>query len=439
MKTWTTAVLAALSASSLACGTVPQPPIDAGPVTVDAGPTGGGPLHQALVLGPTNCSAPPSATAATTASVIAGNTQLALDLFGQLSAPRATSNLFFSPYSVAVAMEMTYAGAANDTATQMASVLHLPGASDVAAAVGALDCALGAHGVGADGGQLDIANRIFGQQGFPFQSTFLATQQNDYGAALQPVDFQAAPDAARQTINQWISDETEGMIPELLAQGAVTDQWRLALADALYFHGLWQAQFGLNSGTTAFHTSSTQTVQATTFSGEATAKYGVASGYSALELPFQDQGLVMDFLLPTAPDGLAAFEASLTSAGLSTLLGSLTSTVVSVELPKLHLDTSVGLVPTFEALGLSLPFTTQADFSGMDGNKDLSIAAIQHQAVLDMDELGATAAAATVVGIAGNAAPLNVFIADHPFVLLLRDAPTGTVLFMGHVVDPTSP
>ncbi len=432
------ACLAALVALALACGPAPHSS------SSDGGSDAGSPYLGPV--GPTNCGSPPDGGAMDSAAT--ASNALALDLLGPLAT--AGGNLFFSPYSISSALAMTYAGANGTTATQMAQILHFgSSAATFAPAAGALACRLQADGAGADGGELDIANAVFGQQGMSFEPAFLSLLADDFGAALQPVDFAGAPDAARQAINQWVSHETHGHISGLLKPGTNLSGTKLALADALYFTALWQDMGQPSSPfdpsltqAAPFHLDAQQSVQAPMMHGDEplSVPYAKTSSFALLELPFQDQGLAMDLLLPNDGQGLSQLEASLTVATLSSALGQLAPSQVLVSIPKLALDTSLALVPTFQALGLTLPFdSSQADFSGMDGQRDLFIEFIQHEAVLQIDEAGATAAAATVVGMSGTAvvSPPPAFTADHPFLLLIRDVPTGTILFLGQVMDPT--
>ena len=418
------AAAAVLTALSLGCGSPSNNPN--GPV------------------GPTNCAAPPSADGGVSA-VVNGNSQVGVDLLGQLGPAANGGNVFFSPFSISSALAMTYAGAAGSTATQLAAALHFgadPGA--VAQGFGALGCELTADGAGPDGGQLDIANAVFGQKGATFEPPFLSLLSSDLGAPLQTVDFAGAPDAARQAINGWVSENTRGKIPQLLAPGSVDSSMRLALANALYFTGSWAAPFDPAATKPASFQTSSGAVSTPMMAGVREEGYVKGAGFAALELSFQGASVAMDLLLPDAPDGLSAFEASLTAASLSATLAQLTPTQLQVELPKFALDSKLDLIPTFKQLGLTLPFDPgQADFSGMDGQKDLSISLLRHEGVLEVDEVGATAAAATVVGLGrGSAAPAlppTSFIADHPFLLVIRDLPTGTLLFLGQVTDPTRP
>ncbi len=413
--------LVALAALALACGPAPHGPV-----------------------GPTNCGSPPAADAGSVGALAQGNGQFALDLFGQLAEKADGGNVFASPFSVSAAFGMVYAGAAGTTAQQIQAVLHYPAAAtDLAPAFGALDCELASDGAGPDGGQLDIANGLFGEKSLPFEPAFLSILQNDYGAPLQKVDFAGDPSGATGTIDQWVSDETNGLIPKLLQPGDVDSSTLLVLADAIYFHGLWQTAFDPNQTQTgSFQTSAQRSVQLPMMGAGVSAPYFKGAGFAMVELPYQSR-TAMDVILPDAVDGLPALEAQLNPQSLQSWLSKLApppgGQSIALELPKFSLDLREDLVQPLEALGLTAPFGA-ADFSGIDGERDITVAKVIHEAVLRVEESGTEAAAATAVVMVGMSAPMIYAIVqvNHPFLVLIRDLPTGTILFVGQVTDPTA-
>lgn len=441
----------ALSLAALGLGCQTTPPVsnsDAGPVPDAGSVADAGSLTDAgQDAGPPgpSCSPAPSADAGLVATVVAGNNQLAVDLFGQLSSAVDGGNLFFSPFSISGAMAIIYGGAAGTTAQQLAQVLQFPaGPSNLAPAFGALECQLEANAAGPDGGQLDIANELFGQMGWTFEPSFLSLLQTGYGAPLDTVDFQGDMTGAEATINAWVSQHTNGMIPQVLQPGALPSDTVLALANALYFDGLWQAPFNPSStANAAFNLSASQSVQVPMMSMTGVGEvpefpYLKGSGFAIAELPYQSH-VAMDILLPDAVDGLPQLVAQATAPNLEGWLAGLAPAALDVALPKFNLDSRPAVIPALKALGLTVPFQLdQADFSGIDGRPDIYINAIIHEAVLQVDETGTRAAAVTIVGGgAGAIGPTPTpFIVDHPFLLLLRDVPTGSVLFMGQVANP---
>jgi serpin B len=338
---------------------------------------------------------------------------------------------------------MIYGGAAGTTAQQLAQVLQFPAdPTDLAPAFGALECQLQANAAGPDGGQLDIANELFGQVGWNFEPSFLSLLQTGYGAPIETVDFNDMT-AADQTINAWVSQHTDGMIPQVLNPGDLPAGTILALANALYFDGLWQSPFNPQAtASAAFNLSAAQSVQVPMMSMTGmpevpTFPFYAGNGFGIAELPYQSH-IAMDILLPDAVDGLPQLVAQLTVANLQSWLTGFTPTELVLELPKFNMDSRPATMPALQALGLTAPFIAgQANFSGIDGAQDIYIDAVIHEAVLQVDETGTRAAAVTIIGGGGSAQQKSVqFIVDHPFLLLLRDTVTGSVLFVGQVENP---
>jgi serpin B len=413
-------------------------PGDGGPAigSNDAGLTG---VFAASTPGPTNCAMPPDVDGGTLEAIVQGNSTAGIALFAELA--HNSGNVFLSPYSVSTAMAMVYQGAEGPTATQMAQYLSFPNVpnDELAAGFGALACEIESNGQAPDGGQIEIANAVFGQQGETFLSPFTMTLEEQFGAPFTPVDFAKNPDDVRQDINGWVSNETDGMIPQLLAPGTVTSDMKLVLVDALYFNEAWETPFDpAMMGT--FNLSATSTEQVPMMTGVIMdARYYSDSFVTIAEVPFQNGREAIDFLIP-ADFPTSVLASSLTPSGLQGWFGDLVTEPVLVTVPKFKMDWSSSLIPAFAAMGLGLPFNSgAADFSGIDGEKDLYISLLQHEAVLNVQESGVTAAAATAVGVAGGAEPQwnATFTADQPFLVIIRDVPTGTLLFLGQVVDPT--
>jgi serine protease inhibitor len=387
---------------------------------------------------PATCSAPP-ADPATVSALESGNAGFNADLFPQLSTASNGGNFFYSPFSISSALAMTYAGANGDTAQQMQQTLHLP-SGDVGAAFANIDCENETDGQ-AGGNQLSIANGVFGQEGFGFQQPFLNTLKQDYGAPLQQVDFESNPDGSRQTINNWVSQETQGEIPNLLPQGSISQTTRMVLADAIYFKGVWTYQFDPSKTQQGpFSLTTTSQVQVPLMNQTATFGLYQGQGFAMLEMAYASDNIAIDVVLPDAVDGLSQVAASFTAANLSTWVSGLSQQKVAVTLPRFTLTSNFDLTRILAGMGMPLAFDPQnADFSGIDGKKDLYITAVIHQATVDVDESGTVAAAATgvVTGISAVEEPA-VFNATHPFLFLIRDRPTGTVLFVGQMTNPSS-
>jgi serpin B len=386
------------------------------------------------------CSAPQGSPAAVQA-LVAGDTAFAVGLYAPTVATvGAGDNAIVSPYSVSAALTMVDVGTAGETATQMQSVLHLPDTgANVASAYAALACQNETDGA-SQGNQLLVANSLWAQQGVTFLSSFLSVLAIGYDAPMQLADFTSDPAGATSAINQWVSNATQAEIPMLLQPGDVTSQTQLVLADAVYFKGTWENGFDPgNTSPRSFILSDGTQASVPTMSGFVNLRANYGQTVSVYEVPYRGGALAMDFLLPAG--SLSSLEASLTPESLSASLSSLgTASQVQLFLPKFSFTTNLTLNPILVALGMPDAFVPgTANLSGMDGQMDLSIGQVVHQAQVEVDEQGTIATAAIAVDVCGNCAgstePLMVLI-DHPFLFLIRDTNTGSILFMGRVQDP---
>lgn len=375
-------------------------------------------------------------------SLVSGNTHFAFDLYQELSS--TDGNLFFSPHSISLALAMTYAGARNTTEQQMKDTLHFLSQETLHPAFNALDIELakrgqGAEGTDGEGFKLNIANAIWGQTGYPFLDTFLDVLSENYGAGMNLLDFSAAPDESRIIINDWVSDQTAEKIKDLIPQGAISSLTRLVLTNAIYFNAAWKYPFeeeATQDGT--FNLSDGG--QATVPMMSQTSRFGYAAGdgYQAAELLYDGDELSMVILVPDA-GALGSFEDSLTSESLNTILSGLEIKDVNLQLPKFKYESdSVSLKDTLAKMGMPDPFGANADFSGIDGNKNLFISDVIHKAFVSVDEAGTEAAAATAVimdeSAPGEIIPLTI---DRPFIFLIRDIATKAVLFAGRITNPS--
>jgi serpin B len=377
------------------------------------------------------------------AELVQGNNAFALDLYSYLIAEADEPNLFLSPYSISAALAMVYAGARGETEQEMAGTLHLTLPQDrLHPAFNGLDLVLASRGEGAsgkdgEGFQLNIVNAIWGQSGYEFMQPFLDTLAENYGAGLRLLDF-ADAEASRQTINDWVSDQTKDRIQDLIPRGVIDQLTRLVLTNAIYFNAMWAEPFearDTKDGTFYLLDGSPVTVP---MMWNSTA-YGYArgDGYQAIELPYDGQELSMVILLPDEGT-FQAFEGSLDGDGLAAILESLRKQPIDLTMPKFKIESGFSLSGALTALGMPDAFSASADFSGMDGKRDLFIKEVIHKAFVVVDEEGTEAAAATgaVMGLlAMPPAPTEVTV-DHPFLFLIRDVETGAILFVGRVLDP---
>lgn len=378
-------------------------------------------------------------------ALVDGNTAFAFDLYARVAAGNG-DNLFYSPYSISQALAMTYAGARGTTEQQMAETLHFTLAqAALHSAFNGLDQALAQRGAGAQGKdgkgfRLNVVNALWGQQGYEFLPAYLDVVAENYGAGLRLLDFAQHTEAARQTINAWVAEQTEDRIQDLLPQGTLDELTRLVLTNAIYFNAAWAEPF--QEGQTAdapFYLLDGSQVNAPMM--HKTTQYGYAegAGYQAVELPYDGHQLAMVILKPDA-DTFTAFEQGLTGAQVQAILEQMQYQQVALAMPKFEMESEFSLAETLSALGMPDAFSGQADFSGMDGTRNLVISDVIHKAFVSVDEAGTEAAAATAVVMGLTAAmpgePVAVTL-DHPFLFFIRDLETGAILFVGRVMNPT--
>ena len=357
-----------------------------------------------------------------------------------------TGNIFYSPFSILVAMAMAQEGANGQTACQMQTALNLN--SDAATRQSAFQQMIASINAPGKNYTLDTSDDLWVQQGFNLLPAFPETLSSDYAAGVTNVDFLNDPSGALNTINGAVSQQTAGFIPTLLSSGDINTWTRFILTNAIYFKADWQYQFPVTD-------TDSQTFYLDSGSSEAVSMmhetltlpvYNYSGAASVLALPYKGGDASMYIFLPPQ-GGTAALEAQLTPSQLLSWLQSLPMAAtynVNLSLPRFTFSTSYDLTTPLKQLGMPFAFDSQeADFSGIDGAKDLSISKVVHKAYVDVSESGTTAAAATgVVGCSICLAviePMTVsFTADHPFIFAIVDKATGAVLFLGRVEDPLS-
>ncbi len=390
--------------------------------------------------------AAPSTDPADTGALTAGANQLAMSLYGRLK--ETPGNLVFSPASMHVALTMTWGGARGETAAEMGRVLGVAGAEDqVLAAAGAQIAAW--NDPSRTARTLAVANRLFGDQGYTFNTNFVARTKDLFAAPLEALDFAHQHEAGRARINQWVKEQTRERIQDLLPQGSVDDQTRLVLVNAIYLLAKWESPFEATATSPQpFYAGPTPKPVPTMYQAEMF-RYGAADGAAILEMPYEGGDLSMVIVLPDARDGLPALESSLDASKLARWIERASVQRVRVWLPKFKVEPGepVRMKEHLEALGMKRAFDRQqADFTGIanppDPDDRLFISQVFHKAFIAVDEAGTEAAAATAVvmaraGSAPPSTPPPEFRADHPFLFFLRDTRTGVILFAGRVADPS--
>lgn len=377
-------------------------------------------------------------------ALVVGNSAFAFDLYEAVL--RQEGNLFYSPYSVSLALAMAYAGARGETEAQMAKTLRYTLPQDrLHPAFNALDQQLAARGTGAKGqdGQgfrLKLVNSLWGQTGYQFLPQYLETLARNYGAGLRLLDFVKAPEPGRVTINDWVKEQTEGKVLDLLPQGVIDPQTRLVLVNAVYFNAAWKHPFvKANTRPHPFTLLDGRRVDVPMMFQTKALPYARGEGYQAVELPYEGDELSLVVLLPDS-GSFEQFQGSLGSGQVEAALKALQPRPVALTLPKFTYQSSFSLAKTLSGMGMPNAVTPRgADFSGIDGTRELYISNVIHKAIVAVDEQGTEAAAATGVVIGVTSAPATAPVTltvDRPFVFLIRDVKTGTVLFVGRVLNP---
>jgi len=378
--------------------------------------------------------------------LVAGNNTFTFDLYKSLR--NRSGNLFYSPFSISMALAMTYAGARGNTESQMGQTLNFSLPQEfLHPAFNALDLKLSKMPeYGSDQEQffqMNIANSIWGQQDYDFLSEYIDLLALNYGAGLRQVDFSGESESARQTINRWVEDQTKGKIEDLIPPNAINSLTRLVLANAIYFKADWLHPFEKdNTRDMPFNLLNGDEVNLPmmSFSGSESLPYTSGDGFQAVELPYVGDTTSMVILVPDL-DTYDIFEMELNYPQVESILAGLETRKVALTLPKFSFESGFGLAQNLSSMGMPEAFDpNKADFSGMDGTRQLFISEIIHKAFVAVDEKGTEAAAATAVIMEAMMAPMEYIELriDRPFIFMIRDQSTGTILFIGRVLDPSA-
>ncbi len=366
------------------------------------------------------------------------------DLYAALVAQDENANLVFSPASIALALAMTSAGAKGTTLTEIDTVMHITDPDGIHRSMNGLS----AHfdtlnqtrdntidgGEGTSAVQLSIANSLWGQSGLRFQQAFLDLLAAEYGAGMELVDYSTDPEAARAAINDWVGEQTRERIPELLTEGTITADSRLTLVNAIYLKANWLDEFDVHATTDeAFTTGAGKSVQVKMMHRQSDFAYAEGADWQAVDVPYVFNGLSFTAAIAATADT--------PPPALSEVAAGLARRKVQLGLPRFDIETATQLGQVLSGLGMEVPFTDAADFSGMTTEEQLLISDVIHQANITVDETGTEAAAATAVVMVGTSAPVDeepvVLTFDRPFTFWLRDSETGAVVFVGRVNDPS--
>jgi serpin B len=375
-----------------------------------------------------------------------GNQIFAVELFQAVS--KANENLFLSPYSISLSLAMAGSGARGQTQSEIDQVLHLQLPQEmIPAAFNALNqsLAVGTSPTNSDSGQgekfkLKIAAATWGQKGFQIRPAYLDLLHTYYGADLQSVDFKANPELARSAMNQWTSQSTQGKIKDMIAPGAIAPDTRMIITNAIYFQSAWLNPFDKN-GThdQTFTTSTGETITVPMMQQEAYFGYAKGSGWQAVELPYANDSFVMDLILPDQGQ-FQSFEQSLDAPLIDAITQKMDPSTVNISLPRFQINSGLALNHTLNQLGITQAFDlSNADFTGISAQEGLYLGNVLHRAYIQVDENGTEAAAASGISmpVTGGEPSIPVQVVfDHPFLFLVREKNTGTILFLGKMAKP---
>jgi serpin B len=365
-----------------------------------------------------------------------GINKFSFDLYKKLKDKNKEENLFYSPASISIALAMTYAGARGNTEKQMANVLNFTLPQDrLHPAYSKLIENLKSN----KDYELSIANALWLQKDYKYLQEFLNIMEKYYKGGFNEVDFEANPEGARIKINDWVSKETKEKIKDILNPKDITSLTRLVLTNAIYFKGKWQTEFNKKSTKDEdFYLINGQKTKVKMMYQKNTFNYYENDDLQLLEMPYKGDNVSMVIILPKAGK-FKTVEDMMDEKKLQEWIKSATKTEVETYIPRFKFTQRFELGKNLSDMGMKDAFSAAADFSGINGKKDLYISRVIHKAFVDVNEEGTEAAAATAVVIETKALIIKkpvVFKADHPFIFLIRDKEVGSILFMGRVMDP---
>lgn len=381
-----------------------------------------------------------NATSESVSSLVDYMNIFSIDFYTQLSNDQEQQgeNIFFSPYSVFVALSMTYEGARNETAADMQKVLHFPQNNDsMLCSFGRLYNIYNFH----QKYTLETANALWTQHDFSFLDSYLNFIEHYYMGRATEVDFLQAEETAEQ-INDWIEEKTHDKIQDMLSSEDIDPSTKMILTNAIYFKGDWLYQFDSDDTIEKdFYVNDEETVSVPMMhldDDDISFNYTETDDFQMLELPYDGNNISMIVLLPKE-NNISAIEQQMSWENISNWKQVFQEKQVKVMLPKFEMETTYNLGQYLIEMGMQAPFSTSADFSGMDGRRDLFIGKVLHNAFVKVDETGTEAAAATTVHMELTAilpSDQVVFNADHPFLFFIQHKETNNILFMGKITNP---
>lgn len=371
-----------------------------------------------------------------------GNNQFAFELYHQIG--KESKNLFFSPYSISTALAMTYSGAGGATATEMGKVMgFLTDQTKNDEAFKSLIEKINSRNN--NDLKIKIANRLFGEQTFKFNESFLDRIEENYGAPLEKVNFKDK-EASRKKINTWVEDQTNQKIKELIKKNVLPDSTKLVLVNAIYFYGDWANQFDSSfTQKKKFFVTSEKSIEHKMMYQKTYFSYMQNESFQAIRMPYKNNQIYMEVYLPLQKNGIEDLEKKLNYTNYKEWENSFGTQEVMVTFPKYKMTCDFSLGDQLQEMGMKTAFSDEADFFEMVQKKNdgLKISKVIHKAFIDVSEKGTEAAAATAVIMVRIESTSyherempKVFNADHPFIFMIKDRETGSILFMGKVMNP---
>lgn len=377
----------------------------------------------------------------TVQDIAEANNEFTFSLYKQLG--EDLTNLVFSPYSISSALAVTYAGARGKTALEMAEVLWFAKDQDAFHPVfKAFTDSIFLSGK-EEGTEMNIANALWVEENYQIIQDFLDLATDYYGARAENVSFKTNEDLekSRQKINRWVENKTNDKIKELIPQGILDELTRMVITNAIWFNGNWLNPFEKSrTSPSIFHISRDKTVSTDFMHQEKETGYYEDDDVQAIELPYKGGKMSMLIILPKDIDGWKLLGRLLSTERLAVITKGIEQHKIDMAIPKFTYESEFNLKEILFKMGMEQAFTNDADFSGLTEDNDLRIDDIIHKAFIEVNETGTEAAAATAVTMALKTAleeeDIIQFIADHPFLYLIRDKTTGGIIFMGRFINP---
>lgn len=378
-----------------------------------------------------------------TEELVEGGNRFALELYLKACEGDQAENIFFSPFSISSALAMTYIAARGETADEMEEVLHFglsPGM--VGRGFRSLMNEMSSGDLsGAESGEpftLAIANGLWVKEGFQLLDEYRQSVAESFDAAVENLDFSGNPEGSRQTINRWVAERTLDRIQDLIPPGILGEETRVVLTNAVYFKASWDKPFDENATSDGrFLLADGSAVVVPMMNQTEFFRYASFEGCRAVELFYAGGDASMLIILP---DGdIQEFQDDLDVTGLERIMENMSPVNLSLTMPRFEFTATMQLSGMLQSMGMEAAFSGGADLSGFTGIPDLYISEVIHKAFVKVDEAGTEAAAATavMVNITSMPPPPEEMNINRPFMFFIMDGETGSIVFMGRVMDPT--